>query len=333
MKTSTPSRCSVIRHLSDAAESNDRVKVRNIWGNFLMVVRAIVPLISELCPGRLSPFHRWRGKGYERFKRVGGLGVSETTILLFLAILIAACGQTTPTPESLAPAAMPKQLATVFISPTPDANEVQSTLGATTATPSVPPPTPSSQPTAYVGVFLGEAQPDEGEPNINPGVFAVDALPTLDAPGAACSIPPDEAFGTTWGTDATVNTKLGCPIENADTFNGTLQIFESGVMYWRPTGEIWAIYPGGGRYWYVASAPPVEPGEISVPDGLRAPVLGFGAVWRGIDGVQTALGFATTDEQELQISLQRFQGGALLSDRSSGQVFVLYSDSTLAGPY
>jgi uncharacterized protein with LGFP repeats len=62
-------------------------------------------------------------------------------------------------------------------------------------------------------------------------------------------------------------------------------------------------------------------------------VLGFGAVWRGIDGVQIALGFATTDEQESQISLQRFQGGALLSDRSSGQVFVLYSDSTLAGPY
>jgi hypothetical protein len=249
-------------------------------------------------------------------------------------VVLAGCGQATVTPEVLTPASMPKVLATVFISPTPNSAEAQATLGAITATPTIPAATASSQPTAYVGVFLGEVEPEEGGiPFTNSTQVALGGLPTLDAPAAACSIPIDEVFGTTWLDDPSVRERIGCPIENAALSIGTLQIFERGVMYWRSTGEIWAISPGNGRYWYVASAPPVPPGEISAPEGLRAPVLGFGAVWRGVEGVRDALGFATTDEEQAEITLQRFQGGALLADRSSGQVFVLFADSTAAGPY
>jgi hypothetical protein len=254
-----------------------------------------------------------------------------SAIVLILAL--AACGQGTPTPEVLTPASQPKLLATVFISPTPNSDEQQATRGASTLTPSVPPPTPSSQPTVYVGVFLGEAEQEDGGPAMNPTLLAAAALPALDATVSTCSIPPDAVFGTSWASDATVNERIGCPIEAVAPFDGTLQIFERGVMYWRPTGEIWAIAPSTSRYWYAPSAPPVQPGEISAPEGLRAPVLGFGAVWRGIEGVQDALGFATTDEQEAEFAIQRFQGGALLADGTSGQVFVLYADSTLAGPY
>jgi len=52
-----------------------------------------------------------------------------------------------------------------------------------------------------------------------------------------------------------------------------------------------------------------------------------------VPGVRDAIGFAQTDEQQASLATQRFAGGTLLSDASSGQVFVLYADSTLAGPY
>lgn len=257
--------------------------------------------------------------------------------LLYIALsacVLAACtAAPTPTAESLIPAAQPKLLATVFISPTPDSLQQAATRGASTATPTVLPVSDTPQATPYIGVFLGEANPDAGEPNYDVTLASPLSLPTLDAPAAACSIPPDESYGTGWTAAPNVTTNLGCPIEAAASFDGTMQIFERGVMYFRPTGEIWAVAPGAARYWYVTAAPPVEVGEIIAPEGLRAPVLGFGAVWRGVEGVEAALGFARTGEEAAQITLQRFQGGSLLRDRASGQVFILYADGTLSGPY
>jgi hypothetical protein len=106
-------------------------------------------------------------------------------------------------------------------------------------------------------------------------------------------------------------------------------------MYWRgDTGEIWAIAPGtSGRFWFVANAPPAEETPITAPEGLRVPTLGFGNVWRGVNGVREALGFARTDEQPASFTLQRFQGGTLLKDGSSGQVFALAGDGVAYGPY
>jgi hypothetical protein len=108
-----------------------------------------------------------------------------------------------------------------------------------------------------------------------------------------------------------------------------MQLFESGVMYFIPSGEIWVMAPGGvagGQYWYVPIAPPDQGWEVPPPEGLRMPTLGFGAVWKAVDGVRQTLGFARTDEQAASVSVQRFDGGALFLDSSAGQVFALIGD-------
>src|SRR5690606_4805635 len=118
--------------------------------------------------------------------------------LLYIALsacVLAACtAAPTPTAESLIPAAQPKLLATVFISPTPDSLQQAATRGASTATPTVLPVSDTPQATPYIGVFLGEANPEDGGPNYDVTLASPLSLPTLDAPAAACSIPPDESY-------------------------------------------------------------------------------------------------------------------------------------------
>jgi len=249
-------------------------------------------------------------------------------------ITLAGCGTETATPVALVPSVMPKLLATVYISPTPNQSEREATREASTAVPTTPPIAPTPQPTAYVGVFLGEAQSEDTGPVIDPQLLSnlpVTATSSFDA--ALCSIPPDGKLGTAWATDVVAVSRLGCPIEYMVSFKGSLQIFERGVMYWRPTGEIWAVAPAEKRYWYVPIPPPPPPDIVIPPDGLRTPVQAFGAVWSSVPGVRDSIGFAQTDEQQASLATQRFAGGTLLSDASSGQVFILYADSTLAGPY
>jgi hypothetical protein len=86
----------------------------------------------------------------------------------------------------------------------------------------------------------------------------------------------------------------------------------------------------------VAQAPPEQTWDVPVPEGLRLPTLGFGAVWRAVDGVRQTLGFARTDEQAASLTVQKFEGGTLLLDSSAGQVFALVgvgADGIAHGPY
>lgn len=127
--------------------------------------------------------------------------------------------------------------------------------------------------------------------------------------------------------------RLGCPIEALQRFTGTLQIFERGAIYGRGNGELWAVAPQQARYWYVTTAPATAPGEISPPEGLLAPATAYGGLWRGLAGVSDALGWGRTQLEEASFYTQRFEGGALFLDRSSGQLYVLWLDSTMSGPY
>ena len=268
------------------------------------------------------------------------LKISDTTyraptIALVICLILAACGTETPTPAALVPSVMPKLLATVEISPTPNQAEQEATRGASPPTATIAPIVPTEQPTAYVGVFLGEAQGEDGGPVIEPALLNNQpATATSSFNASLCSaIPPDAKLGTAWTDDTVVVQRLGCPIEFMASYKGSLQIFERGVMYWRPTGEIWAVAPGDQRYWYVPLAPPPPPVMEAAPNGLRVPALGFGGVWSSVPGVKDAIGYAQTDEQQASLASQRFQGGTILVDFSSGQVFVFYADSTLAGPF
>lgn len=266
---------------------------------------------------------------------------APTLLLMLLIGLLAACAPSQPPPsDAVYPDTRVRQLATVFISPTPGDDERRATAVANRPTITLQPPTVIPTATVYIGVFLGESGgEDGGEPVIDAARYAgtlTANIPTLAAP--TCLIPADPVFGTGWATNTTVADALGCAGEAVTSYVGSNQVFERGVMYFIPSGEIWAMSPGaaGGRYWYVPLAPPDQGWEAPPPEGLRMPTLGFGAVWKAIDGVRQTLGFARTDEQAASISIQRFEGGALFLDSSAGQVFALIgeqSGGTAYGPF
>lgn len=261
-------------------------------------------------------------------------GTSRLRALLALVLLglVAACSPSAaPTAESAYPQELPRRLATVFVSPTPGDVERRATAVASRPTITVQPPTHIPTATPYIGVFLGDSSADGGSTrftdSFNPASFGgtlIADVPTLEAP--TCLIPTDPVFGTLWASNPTITSALACAGEPVTSYIGTTQIFESGVMYYLPSGEIWVIAPSsvtGGQYWYVPQAPPDQGWQVPPPDGLRMPTLGFGAVWKAVEGVRQTLGFARTDEQAASVSIQRFDGGALFLDSSAGQVFAL----------
>src|SRR6185503_19067033 len=110
--------------------------------------------------------------------------------------------------------------------------------------------------------------------------------------------------------DPLASRNLGCPIELGVSVNGTAQIFERGVMYARPSGEVWAIAPSVNRFWYYPVALPPPPGDAPPPPtGLFPPSQTFSIVWRTVQGLSDTIGYARTDDQPSSISTQRFQGG------------------------
>lgn len=256
-----------------------------------------------------------------------------------LVFLLGACAPApvlpTPTADFAGQGAVaPKQLATVFISPTPNAAEQQATRLASSPTPdgaATDGATPT--PTVYVGVFLGDNP--ESLPVVNATRFAASGPPTITPVFARCPLDVDPIFGERWASEPLVDSSIGCPIEGVVPFGGTTQLFEDGVMYFRPTtGEIWAVVPGGpGRYWLVPQVPDVVQEPVSAPPGLQVPTLGFGAVWQSTPGVRDALGFAVTEEIEVNVFVQRFEGGTLLYDESTAQVFVLMINNDAFGPF
>jgi len=253
---------------------------------------------------------------------------------LAMILLLAACGvlppQTTPTP----PVLILKRLATVELTATPNDAQRQATRLAATATPSVATETAIPSPTVYVGFFLGDSA--AAGPQVNGTRFAALAPPTATAiPSIACALPPNETvFGVRWQTNVALVNGLGCAIEDVIPFNGTTQVFEQGVMYFREGGAMWAIAPGEpGRFWFVEAAPVGEFPAEEAPPGLFVPQLGFGALWNGVIGVRAALGYATTREIDSAFVIQRFEGGTLLYEGEGDQRFGLLIDGTAYGPY
>jgi hypothetical protein len=175
-------------------------------------------------------------------------------------------------------ATLPKALATVYLSPTPNPTEVQATL-TNQPHPTRDPVTPSLTPstTPRVGVFMGASTfatgigllpTGAGIPfiviTLAPGTkTAIAALPTALAP-AITAIPVGTGVVAVPGTpvpggalpncaiaigsafvkpiqNPNLTGKLGCP--TAPAYNLTLvsQSFQTGAMVWRTTKEIYVI--------------------------------------------------------------------------------------------
>lgn len=247
-----------------------------------------------------------------------------------LVAVLAGCNAL-PAPPPTAPAVADgaKRLATVYVSPTPDAAERQATRLAASPTPNVM-TAPTASPTAYIGVFLGASGADA--PFIDSNIGAVDITPTR--PPVRCPLEADPVLGDRWRTEPLVVRGLGCAIEGLLPFSGTRQTFENGVMYGRPSGQTWAIAPGEpGLFWFVEVPPEVPPVDVNAPPGLIVPSESFGALWRSRPEIQQALGFARLETFEAALGFQRFEGGTLFLEAETGQVFALLVDGFAYGPY
>lgn len=259
---------------------------------------------------------------------------TQVAAILALLLILAACAPPTPTPSDGPTPAIVKLLATVFISPTPDEAQLAATRAAAPPSATPPPAAASPSPTVYVGVFLGAVESVDEGPVINPALLQA---PTAFIPATAasgCPAQADPLFGADWRADSLLVAALGCPVELVGSFTGTMQVFERGVMYGRPNGgEQWAVAPRSERFWYLPLALAPSPNAITPPPGLLPPAPAFSGMWQAALGLSDALGFARLEEQQASISTQRFQGGILLADGSSGQVFMLLADGSAHGPY
>lgn len=262
-------------------------------------------------------------------------------IALVIIVVLAGCQPTVP------PTAAPQEqviivrpLATIAPTATPDPARQPPT--AAPAFIGIPPTaTPLPTPTAYIGVFLGETQEQLGGEAVERQLPEFEAA-SGDAP-LLCLAAPDTVFGTNWIEEDRVRTALRCPIQQSFGFEGRIQVFERGAIYWRvETGEMWAIAPGRlergdavgvGQYWYVDVSPQFQPGSITAPEGLQIPSGNIGGVWASIPEVQQALGFAVADVQDIGVNLQRFEGGTLFLDVTVGQAFALLLNGDAFGPY
>jgi hypothetical protein len=257
----------------------------------------------------------------------------------FCFLLLSACtGDATLTPT---PLTISREIATVYISPTPNEEEVAATRAVVTVTSVPPTATVIPTETPYVGIFIGEAEVEENFVEILEPIFGPEELaggePTANAE-RCISNPIDLPYLTAWRNNPTVNQRMGCPIQGGFGIAGQSQVFENGVMYYYP--EINAIYAirvasgtTRGEYDYLENPPEGSTIGIQPPAGLLVPGAAFGNMWLSVEGLRGAMGFARTEAQPVGIGLQRFENGTFLLDVSVGQVYALVTDGTVLGPF
>ena len=277
------------------------------------------------------------GKG--RRSRLMRVGVALTGAALIAAILAGCTSSGAPTPPSPVGLRNPKSLATVFISPTPDVPQEQ----ASPAAPVSPPPAglaPTATATPYIGIFMGAAQVEEIEGPVSGSAGALSATSPPAASGA-CAIPPASPFNNAWTANPVLRERLRCPVNAGFGLRLVQQPFERGIMFWRETGDIYAlsvqsIQQGSAAdiYWRTTDTwqegqPESDP-AFSAPEGRLQPIRGFGNAWRNNPTLRDALGWATGPEGWFDSFWQDFEGGWMMVG-PGGQVFALVPSDANTG--
>jgi hypothetical protein len=272
-------------------------------------------------------------------------------LALVAVLLLAACGEDHPPPSGDPPIlssfdSMPKQIATLVLTPTPTpviAGAEVVVVEQATSTPGLPRPTATLTP--YVGVFLGQPTSESGEPVptlapyvLNPvsGGAVVASGGISPASGGACSIPVAASFANAYNGSPAVQQRLGCAVNAGASLAMVTQPFERGNMYWRSdTRQIYSL-ASNGQFWQVADTwtegmPADDPG-LSAPGGLLQPVRGFGLVWRSNQAIRDALGWGTLPEAQYSGYWQDFERGAMFVG-SGNLIYALFiAEGQHSGP-
>ncbi len=277
--------------------------------------------------------------------------------ILLITMMLAGCAGAPPTPNPDGPVltgfdSLPKSLATVFLSPTPDAPQAKATVDSRRPTDTPAPPTYTPSPIPYVGIFMGAPTYSAGGiiPTGTRGVIVMTLPPQpgtkvagntggSNPPSARnCSVPPAPQFANA-ARNSAVQQKVGCPTAASYTVKLVAQPFETGFMFWRETREIYilstaAIQKGAATdtFWRLPdnwneSMPASDPAQVP-PAGRLQPVRGFGYVWRSNATVRNSLGWALSGEQPYDSTWQDFEHGWMMTG-NTGTVFAL---APLDGP-
>ena len=271
--------------------------------------------------------------------------------------MLVGCGGAAPTADPDGPIltgfdALPKSLATLVLSPTPNAPQAQATLDSRRPTDTPPPPTYTPTVTPYVGIFMG--QPTFSAAGIIPtGTRSVIVVTTAPLPGTKvaanpgatpvsasrnCGVQPGAQFANASKNPA-VQQRIGCPTGAPYTVKLVVQTFQTGLMFWRETKEIYVVSTAGiqkggstDTFWRVPdnwneSIPANDPALVA-PAGMLQPIRGFGYVWRSNANVRNSLGWALSGEQPFDSTWQDFEHGWLMTN-NNGAVIAL---APLDGP-
>jgi hypothetical protein len=291
----------------------------------------------------------------------------KRAFFIILCLFIAGCNTGNATPDPDGPIlsgfdALPKALATVAFSPTPDSTQAFATLINRKPTETLPPPTLTASPTPYLGVFMGE--PTFSSNNIivvgtrppafqtlppGPGTRAVVDVQPVDNSGTVpnntgdngtvagnCTVQPAAPFANA-ARNPSVVARIGCPTGDAFAVHLVVQPFENGFMFWRDTKEIYilstAALRGGAAtdtFWRMVDSwnesIPADDPAIVPPAGLLQPVRGFGNIWRNNPTIRNGLGWALSAEQPYDSTWQNFEHGWMMSNNNGTVLALIPSD-------
>lgn len=259
------------------------------------------------------------------------------TLAFLIGGIMAGCAGNTAPPATATPVIISKFLATAYVSPTPNSEQIAATRAAQSPTPVPVLPSATPTPTPYVGVFMGRASREEGFAVIDAPFFEdeVSAQPagTAVVDSADCQTPLEPDYERIWQENRRVSENLGCPIQEGFGFFGEVVFFQNGAIYYNPeTRELWALLTE--EYRFQEAPESVSTAGIQPPAGFFVPSGDFGSMWAGVEGLQDTLGFAQNSEpQRVALNIQRMESGSFLLDATSGQVFALDVDGTLFGPF
>ncbi len=143
-------------------------------------------------------------------------------------------------------------------------------------------------------------------------LFASDTIEALDDGTweIACEFQVHERLSHLWD-----HAQFGCPSATGGTLWSSWQPFQRGHMIWRQDDDAVFVFVTAGDWDRFADDwddQDFTSERGTPPEGLQAPVRGFGYLWEEEDDVYTDIGWATAEERGFCAVFQQYEKGFLL---------------------
>ena len=153
---------------------------------------------------------------------------------------------------------------------------------------------------------------EETQNLVSETLFASATIQALDE-GAweiACEVQVHERLSHLWN-----HSEFGCPSSAGGTLWSSWQPFQRGHMIWRQDDDAVFVFVTAGEWDRFADDwddQALSGTRSTPPEGLQAPVRGFGYLWEADDDVFADVGWATAEERGFCAVFQQYENGFLL---------------------